>query len=313
MKVVVMTMWLNEQFMAPFFLRHYNWADEIYIFLDADTVDNTEALATSDHRVTLCSITFPDGFDNEQRSLAFNRQARQCDADWLIVVDSDEFIFPPSYGDPREFLLRESADVVFARMWQVFQGADEGPLRLDLPPLFQRRYGDPNRTQGKNALYIKPCIFRPRKGIELSAGSHFFRAPVDTIVSRRQFYGVHWAFADVDEAVRRQIINGKLRLSQADINRGFASHLRTVNEESIRQTAHHMKNSPIVLRPRWFMILIEHLNRIMISILFQGDSWAVSDSNFWHNGSQPDLLDLWADRRRHFLAFVHSLKPMPTR
>jgi hypothetical protein len=172
MKIALLTMWLNEEFLAPHFLRHYDWVDELHIVIDSASVDACEAIASADPRVRIGRVDFPDGFDNQRKANIFNDFTEACEADWVIVVDSDELVFHPSYGEPRRRLASETGDVVFARMWQTYAHRSEAPLRLDIPPLFQRRHGDPNRTQGKNRLYIKPCIFRPRKGIQLSVGNH---------------------------------------------------------------------------------------------------------------------------------------------
>jgi hypothetical protein len=310
MKVTVMSMWLNEEFMAPFFLKHYWWADEIFIILDTATCDRTESILRQYERVRLGSFSFQDGFDSSLRAAEFNRQSQLCNADWLIVVDADELVFPASYADPRDQLLGEKADVVFARMWQIFRAEGEAPLIPEIPPLLQRRHGDPNRNRGKNALYNKPCIFRPGRGIELSAGQHYFRAPVGTTVSRRQFYGSHWAFSDLDLAIHRQIVNGKERLSQAEIDHGLSKHWLTASEASIRQTTRLMEHSPLLLQPRWLMIVTEWLNRLMIIVLTGETSWRVSVSSHWYNGSQPDLFDVWADRRLYAGQALKALKKL---
>lgn len=310
MKITVLTMWLNEEFLAPFFLRHYQWADEIHVILDSDTTDLTESIIRANPKVTVSFISFAEGFDNQIKADTFNSYARQSGADWLVVVDSDEFIFPPAYGDPLVQLLDTSADLVFARMWQVYRATGEVPLSPEIPPLFQRRHGDPNRTRGKNALYTKPCIYRPVAGVELSAGQHFFRAPVGTRISRFQFYGVHWSFADADQAVHRQILNGKLRISQADMSRNFNIHLASVTEDDIRRTSLRMQNSPLILRPQWMMILISWLNQLFILMLFRGRSWSVSNSSAWYNGRQPDILDVWADRHVYAARLYGAMKKL---
>ena len=59
MKIVLITMWYNEEFLAPFFLNHYKWVDKIHILLDADTDDNTEAIATGYSNVLIEHFNFP--------------------------------------------------------------------------------------------------------------------------------------------------------------------------------------------------------------------------------------------------------------
>ncbi len=40
-KISVISVWYNEEKLAPFFLEHYRFADAIHIAVDADTCDGT--------------------------------------------------------------------------------------------------------------------------------------------------------------------------------------------------------------------------------------------------------------------------------
>jgi len=42
--IEVLTMWHNEAFLAPFFLKHYAFADSIRVIDDVDTSDNTKEI-----------------------------------------------------------------------------------------------------------------------------------------------------------------------------------------------------------------------------------------------------------------------------
>lgn len=300
MKIAILSMWLNEEFLARHFLAHYNWVDEINIFIDTATNDSTEQILADDPRTKIQRISFPSGFDNQLRADVFNEFARQSDADWLIIVDSDELIFHPCYDNPRKSLEKLDCDLIFSRMWQIYKHASEKPLTVAYPPLFQRKHGDPNRCRGTNRLYIKPCVLRPRRGIELSAGHHYFRAPVGTRIARWQLYGSHWAFADLDQAIHRQIENGKKRLGKADMEAGLANHLWNIDESKIRTRASRFETAPRLLRNRWQMYLADSCNTFIRKMLYESDqTWKVEEPEKWNDGSQFDIIDFWADRRIH--------------
>jgi hypothetical protein len=109
---------------------------------------------------------------------------------------------------------------------------------------------------------------------------------------------VHWAYADLETAIKRQIQNGKLRLSRADLDTGLARHLWSVDEQSIRSVARQFDEAPQVLRERWLMQLADWFNSFL-----NGYPWrksrgrVVSDPERWNDGLQLDVFDLWADRR----------------
>ena len=73
MKVEVITTYFKEEFLAPLFLLHYNWVDHINIITQA----------------------FPDGkFNDHLKRDLINAAIYKSTADWVIVVDFDEFVFP---------------------------------------------------------------------------------------------------------------------------------------------------------------------------------------------------------------------------
>lgn len=41
MSIEIITMWYNEEALAPFFLKHYSWADKITLLYDEETSDKS--------------------------------------------------------------------------------------------------------------------------------------------------------------------------------------------------------------------------------------------------------------------------------
>ena len=93
MKITVLSKWYQEEDLAPFFFKHYDFADEIIIYLDKGT--NPETLA----EIAKCpkaKIVWGDsqGKLNDFDCVnALNEIASFSTSDWLIYADTDEFIF----------------------------------------------------------------------------------------------------------------------------------------------------------------------------------------------------------------------------
>jgi len=64
-KIELMTLWYNEEFLAPYFLNHYKFIDTIHLFLDSDTNDTTKEIISQYNNVSLKQFTFPDRMDDE--------------------------------------------------------------------------------------------------------------------------------------------------------------------------------------------------------------------------------------------------------
>ena len=60
MRIELITMWYNEEFLAPFFLNHYSWVDKIHIILTPVPTDRTEAIAKRYPNVEIEYFWFPD-------------------------------------------------------------------------------------------------------------------------------------------------------------------------------------------------------------------------------------------------------------
>src|SRR5580765_2952232 len=92
----------NEEALVPFFLAHYHagWIQAIHAIVETTSSDATRALLAADPRVTIRDVTSPDGLDDVLKVGWLNDAIRTHDAehDWQLVLDADEFLFPP--GDP---------------------------------------------------------------------------------------------------------------------------------------------------------------------------------------------------------------------
>jgi len=246
MKISVVSMWYNEAFLAPFFLKHYQYVDRIHILLDTDSDDRTKEICKHYSNVKIEDFTFPDMFDCILMVGKINDVVAGMDSDWVFAVDADELIFPPNGENPKEMLSRQGGNLLYVQMWQVYRHATDVDLDPEQPAIYQRRHGDSNITVGINNLYIKPIIIRPEIKIKWYPGCHEHEANERINVSPERFLGVHWAMADVEMAIERRIKGRKERHGKINLQYGMGIQDRFITEEIIREQCDGHLNDPLL-------------------------------------------------------------------
>lgn len=89
----------NEEILMPYFLRHYgSFADQIFVF-DNHSTDKTIVIVDSFPKATRIPFDTGDTFDDMThiaiKNLEYKKRSRGI-ADWVVVVDSDEFVYHPN-------------------------------------------------------------------------------------------------------------------------------------------------------------------------------------------------------------------------
>lgn len=83
-------MW-NEEFMLPYFLKHYEkYADKIFI-IDDHSTDKTAEIAKAHPKVVYSEYGF-EGLNEDEFNDTFYSFYKNNPSDWAIVADGDEFI-----------------------------------------------------------------------------------------------------------------------------------------------------------------------------------------------------------------------------
>lgn len=240
MKITVLSKWYQEEDLAPFFFSHYSFADEIILYLDKGTNEETIAEIAKCPKVKIVWGESEGGLNDYDCVMALNKIAYNCKSDWLIYADTDEFIFHERYADIREALENADGNIIHSHMWNMYKHETDEPLDLSKPAIFQRRHGDPNIIPE----CIKPNVIKPEIKIHWGVGCHTYK-PNDKIKpSSMRFLGAHWQSVDLDIACRRRIRNVKERLSQTNIDNLWASHNFSVTRESIAELMEQHKNDP---------------------------------------------------------------------
>lgn len=154
----------NDEFMLPFFFRHYDGIVDRYIIYDDGSADESLALLTNHPRTEVRSFprSCPESFVLSEQ--AFSNQCwkeSRGEADWVIVTDIDEHLF---HLGLRHYLFdasRQGITLVPALGFQMI--ADELPAG-------QQRL---SRTCLLGAPWIqmlKPSIFNPAAIAEINFG-----------------------------------------------------------------------------------------------------------------------------------------------
>lgn len=208
MKISVITAWGSEPQLAPYFCRHYAYADEILVLMGPGECEETIEILSKFPNTHYRLIEYPDGkwdMYRKQKELSWAAH-NEAQGEWVILVDADEFVFPMAGDkipiiDPRVFLgMVNDGNVLCAFMWHVYRNVEDTDLDPERAPLFQRRHGDPEIEHH----YIKPIVVKPNEShIEWHIGAHRYFDNEHLKVSSKRFAGVHWHWADADIAIAR--------------------------------------------------------------------------------------------------------------
>jgi alpha-1,3-rhamnosyltransferase len=249
--IEVLTMWYNEAYLAPFFLKHYAYADRITLLYDADTADNTLEIVKSYPNVRVMPFHFPDMMDDELKRDMLNARYKETQCDWVLSVDADEFVF---YQRGLDFcydlhpVLNENPeyDLFSVMLYQIYRHRDDADLDQGMYPVPQRRHGDPNVSEGINALYNKPILVRKGLNMSWSPGCHTIEVMAGKNLSGSpvSLMGAHWAMADPAFAVERRVKNRRERQSKNNLAKGLTLQHHNVTIESIMCEFEQHKNDP---------------------------------------------------------------------
>ncbi len=250
MRIELITMWFNEEFLAPFFLKHYSYADRINILYDTDTTDNTKSICEQYPNVRLLPFKFPNMMDDEIKRDIINNLYHTLDADWILSVDSDEFAFIKEHDffiyDFHNFLAADTKhDVYNVMLHQVYRHVTDKDLDPALPAVPQRRHGDPNITTGINAMYRKPVLVRGKLPLKWGPGCHAITRSAKALsVAPTDVLGAHWAMADPQFAMERRLKNRKARQSQNNLNKQLTVHQHTITAKELTEDFKRHMNDP---------------------------------------------------------------------
>jgi glycosyltransferase involved in cell wall biosynthesis len=213
----------NEAPILPYFIRHYQRFADIY-FYESDSTDESPEIA----RKLSCNI-IPLPTNNEANDAIFTAMKNNCwkssTADWVIVCDTDEFVYHP---DLLHVLERTEATIFKPPEWRMF--SDKFPTTPG--QIYDEvKYGVPG-FPGHN----KMILFRSSEIREMNytAGCHDASPSGNVrICTKTDILTLHFHDLGLDYRIKRNEYLGS-RLSSINRERGWGIHT-TWSRETVTQ------------------------------------------------------------------------------
>ena len=204
MKIWCYTVTRNEAKLMPFWLRHYEqFCDRITVFDDQST-DGTQEIVKAraemakaenrNQQIVLVPYPCAGGLDDRQL-IDFAQTAYKAargQADWVIWVDSDEFLYQRDAGPhlvkTLERLMKEGVQVPLTRGFQMISesfpefeetspvplgGSPSGTGGSPVLPRVGRQITELINEGVEDPVYAKPCVFRPDVEMRWDPGKHY--------------------------------------------------------------------------------------------------------------------------------------------
>lgn len=250
-RIAVISAMYREEFLIPFFLRHYWFADTIYILLGSGPAgDPSESLLKANPRVIIRPLDMPKGFDDGIKIDGMNAVVQDAARthQWIIMADADEFIFPP--GDPECKTIRDclgrmdlAHNVLLVELYNVFRHKTDKDLDPTLPGpvVLQRRHG---HTYVQDS-YGKPSIARSNPLPQWEVGHH--HVTPQRVDRKIRMMGVHWQMADPCFACIRRVRDRKERLSKRNLDNNWGTGNQWHTPEKIKASCDTMLDAPQVI------------------------------------------------------------------
>lgn len=225
MKIAVYTFCYNEEFLLPYFFRHYQkYTNDITVYDNQSTDRSLEII--KQHQSKVVSFDTQNQIrDDILRDLKNNcwKEKQGSGTDWIFLVDMDEFIFHP---DLLAFLTKKQQDGVTVLIPQGYTMLSE-----KLPVGNGQIYAEVDHGV-LDDTYSKPIIFDPSKIEEMnySAGCHFIN-PVGKVVVKGDpaLKLLHFSHLSLQWLVSRY--RGRAsRLSQINISNKWGQNYFTPEE-----------------------------------------------------------------------------------
>ena len=219
MTIELITAYYREEFLLPLFMLHYEpWVDR-FTFLTQKRADGK--------------------FDDEDKQNWINAAIERSKADWVVLVDMDEFIYPVPWGaNPRVILEQEAGDLIYSHMTRMWRHHTDADIDRSKPPVPQRLHGIPD--------HIKPAVFRPISTARVGAGNHDIHCDFP-MQQGKPWAGAHWANADSCFWIERETRDRGPRLSERNIQRGHGTHTRRTTEQILEECRSH-QDDPVIIQ-----------------------------------------------------------------
>lgn len=204
--IELITFFYNEEYLLPFYLKHYDYVDKITAFYDIASTDDTLKILESDKRVKIFHFGFPDGFNDSTKIYAINQAYRMSTAKYCIIADADEFVFRP------RFMWR---NIYFCKLWQMVDSWNHGYF---------------------NPKYLKPSIVKTRKRFKFKKGHH---SVTRYFIKFRPFFntvkGMHLSMVNGYNFYFNRMVNDRIpRQSKENIKNNDSNQFTNTSTQQVK-------------------------------------------------------------------------------
>jgi glycosyltransferase involved in cell wall biosynthesis len=212
MKVCVITLCYNEEVILPFFIRHYERVADRMIFYDGGSTDRTREIIAACPIAELRELDTGGRIDDGANVRIKNTAYRDIDADWFIVVDSDELL---SHPDLRGFLAKCDSlgvNVIRCEGWNMIGDA------IPADGLLTERMPFGVRDDYTITFFDKVALFARGVDVRFEPGGHDWHISNGRMAPGRPVKLLHYKWLSL-EHVERKVRT--LRLSENNIQHGW--------------------------------------------------------------------------------------------
>lgn len=231
MKIDVYTFCRDEEMLLPFFLKHYCFANKITVFFDTFTKDNSLQIINSSlvcHRI---DFNFGGKYRDDFLMYAKNSEWKMSrgKADWVIVVDMDEFIYHPT--NLLSYLEKCKQDGISIPLTEGYEMHSDTLPNNNTPITDQIKFGAPSKQ------FCKLAVFDPDKisNIFYLPGSHNCEPEGAVKFSKnKDLKLLHYKFIGGIARIKKRWNTFGANLSKENIKYGW-SIKRQKEEEAIKR------------------------------------------------------------------------------
>ena len=170
----------DEELLLPYFFQHYNFADKIICFYDINSTDRSEKIIHRNKKCKSIKVDFNGKFRDDFLMYAKNSEWKESKgiADWVIVVDMDEFVYhPENLVDYLHECEKRGNTIPKIKGYEMH--SDTFPAGSS-PLVRQIRFGAPSEK------FNKLCVFNPNaiENINYEPGAHICHPEGNILTTR---------------------------------------------------------------------------------------------------------------------------------
>lgn len=219
MKIETFCLVNNEEKLMPYFMRHYSQFSDI-VLLENNSTDRTIEIA-KEMGAEVWTYDRPDEINDQWFMDIKNTCWKDSKADWVIIVDADEFVYHP---DLKGLLKKTDSTIFTPKLFNMFSEK--------FPTTKGQIYEEVNKgVEGGG----KMNIFRPSeiKEILYGPGCHWAKPEGNVILGASDILTLHMRYLSIQYVQDRNDRAAK-RLSELNKSQGWGFHVNFPKEDNIK-------------------------------------------------------------------------------